>query len=65
MTLRLSAEQEAALNELAALEGMSKTDAVVKAIEERLARLTHQNDVLRYAGEEATHYADLLDRLGH
>ncbi len=64
MTLRLTAEQEAALAELAALEGVSKTDAVIKAVDERLARLTHQTEVLRYGREEAEHYADLLDRLG-
>lgn len=64
MTLRLTAEQEAALTELAAIEGVSKTDAVVKAIEERLSRLTHQTEVLRYGREEAEHYAALLDRLG-
>ncbi|WP_028985119.1 type II toxin-antitoxin system VapB family antitoxin [Sporichthya polymorpha] len=64
MTLRLTAEQEAALAELAALEGVSKTDAVVRAVEERLARLSHQTEVLRYAREEAEHYSALLDRLG-
>ncbi|MGQ0623507.1 MAG: type II toxin-antitoxin system VapB family antitoxin [Sporichthyaceae bacterium] len=64
MTLRLTPEQETALTDLAALEGISKTDAVIKAIEERLERLTHQTEVLRYGREEATHYAALLDRLG-
>ena len=63
MTLRLTPEQESALAELAALEGLSKTDAVIKAIEERLARLSHQTEVVRYAREEAAHYADLLVRL--
>lgn len=64
MTLRLTEEQEAALTALAELDGVSKTEAVVRAIEERLARLSHQEDVLRYGREEAAHYADLLDRLG-
>ncbi|MGQ0467153.1 MAG: type II toxin-antitoxin system VapB family antitoxin [Sporichthyaceae bacterium] len=64
MTLRLTEEQEAALTALAEFDGVSKTEAVVRAIEERLARLSHQEDVLRYGREEAVHYADLLDRLG-
>ncbi|MGQ0631116.1 MAG: type II toxin-antitoxin system VapB family antitoxin [Sporichthyaceae bacterium] len=64
MTLRLTPEQDVALSALAELEGISKTDAVMKAVQERLARLTHQTEVLRYGHEEATYYADLLDRLG-
>lgn len=64
MTLRLTPDQDDALARLAALEGVSKTDALITAMEERLARLTHQSEVLRYGREEASHYADLLDRLG-
>ncbi|HZE66706.1 MAG TPA: type II toxin-antitoxin system VapB family antitoxin [Sporichthyaceae bacterium] len=64
MTLRLTDEQDAALTELAGLEGVSKTEALVLALQERLARRKHQSDVLRYGGEEAAHYRDLLDRLG-
>lgn len=64
MTLRLTPEQEAALTELADFDGVSKTEALIRAFEERLARIKHQSDVLRYAGEEAEHYRALLDRLG-
>jgi hypothetical protein len=64
LTLPLTPEQDAALAELATLQGVSKADALILAFEDKLARLREQSEILRYAAEEAEHYGTLLDRLG-
>ncbi|GAA4416611.1 CopG family transcriptional regulator [Actinokineospora soli] len=63
MTLRLTDEQERALARLAEADGVSKHEAVVRAITETAARRT-QADEVRDASEVArARYASLLDRL--
>lgn len=63
-TLRLSAEDEQALAELAAAQGVSKHEATVRAIRDAAARHTHVEQVRTLSAEARTRYADLLDRLG-
>ena len=63
MTLRLSDEQDRILTDLAAAEGISKQDAVVRAILERSSRLAKDTEVRRLAREAIRDYGPLLDRL--
>ena len=63
MTLRLTDEQDRLLTELAAAEGISKQDAVVRAILERSSRLVKDAEVRRLAREAIRDYGPLLDRL--
>jgi hypothetical protein len=63
MTLRLTDEQDRALAELAAAEGISKQDAVVRAILERSSRLAKDSEVRRLAREAIRDYGPVLDRL--
>ena len=63
MTLRLTDEQDRALTELAAAEGISKQDAAVRAILERWSRLAKDSEVRRLAREAIRDYGPLLDRL--
>ena len=63
MTLRLTDEQDRVLTELAAAEGISKQDAVVRAISERASRLAKDADVRRLARDAIRDYGPLLDRL--
>ena len=64
MTLRLTDEDERALNELAAAEGVSKHEATVRAIREAAARHGHRARVAQLSAEARARYADLLDSLG-
>jgi uncharacterized protein (DUF1778 family) len=63
MTLRLTDEQDRMLSELAAAEGISKQDAVVRAIAERSSRVVKDAEVRRLAREAIRDYGPLLDRL--
>ena len=63
MTLRLTDEQDRMLTALAAAEGISKQDAVVRAIVERSSRLAKDAEVRRLAREAIRDYGPLLDRL--
>jgi uncharacterized protein (DUF1778 family) len=63
MTLRLTDEQDRVLTDLAAAEGISKQDAVVRAILERASRVTKDAEVRRLAREAIRDYGPLLDRL--
>jgi uncharacterized protein (DUF1778 family) len=63
MTLRLTDEQDRLLTELAAAEGISKQDAVVRAILDRSSRLAKDSEVRRLAREAIRDYGPLLDRL--
>ena len=63
MTLRLTDEQDRVLTELAAAEGISKQDAVVRAILERSSRLVKDAEVRHLAREAIRDYGSLLDRL--
>jgi uncharacterized protein (DUF1778 family) len=63
MTLRLTDEQDRVLTKLAAAEGISKQDAVVRAIFEQSSRLAKDAEVRRLAREAIRDYGPLLDRL--
>ena len=64
MTLRLEPEDEQALALLAAVEGVSKQEATVRAIREAAARRVREDKVRRLSAAARDRYADLLDRLG-
>lgn len=63
MTLRLTDEQDAVLTALAEREGVSKSEAVVRAISDRASRMNRADLVQRYAAEILEEDRDLLDRL--
>jgi hypothetical protein len=63
MTLRLTEEQERALALLAEADGVSKQEAVARAIVDAAARRGHAERVREYSGEARERYADLLQRL--
>ncbi len=63
MTLRLTDEQDAALQALADAQHMSKQEAAVHAIEEQAARIAVAPDVKRWADHALERYEGLLDRL--
>jgi uncharacterized protein (DUF1778 family) len=63
MTLRLTEEQDRALAMLAEAEGVSKHEAVVRAIAESAARYVRDDRVRALSREGRTRYAALLDRL--
>ncbi len=64
MTLRLSEEDEQALNALAEADGVSKQEATVRAIHEAAARRLRRDQVAALSATARERYADLLDRLG-
>ncbi|GED98828.1 ribbon-helix-helix protein, CopG family [Gordonia crocea] len=64
MTLRLSDEQDRALEALARAEGVSKQEAAVRAITDAAARRIHEDRVRDLSLAARARYADLLDRLG-
>ena len=64
MTLRLTEEQDLALELLARAEGVSKQEAAVRAITEAAARRVHDERVRELSSTARARYADLLDRLG-
>lgn len=64
MTLRLSDEQDLALEALARADGVSKQEAAVRAITEAAARRVHEDTVRDLSLAARTRYADLLERLG-
>ncbi|WP_199432503.1 CopG family transcriptional regulator [Qaidamihabitans albus] len=63
MTLRLTDEQERALALLADAEGVSKHEAVVRAIADAAARRIRDGRVRALSSEGRTRYESLLDRL--
>jgi hypothetical protein len=64
MTLRLSDEQDRALEALARADGVSKQEAAVRAITDAAARRVHEDQVRELSASARERYADLLDRLG-
>ncbi|RRD42072.1 CopG family transcriptional regulator [Buchananella hordeovulneris] len=64
MTLRLSAEDEAALTRLAQEAGVSKHEATIRAIHEAAARRGHEQSVSALSAAARSRYAKLLARLG-
>lgn len=64
MTLRLTEEEQDALRERAALDGISMQEAVRRAVREYIARADHRDRVTD-AAELITHrHAAALQRLG-
>lgn len=64
MTLRLTDEEQAALRERAAAEGISMQDAARRAIRDYVARRQHRDRVAAAAELITNAHADALDRLG-
>lgn len=64
MTLRLDADDDRLLSDLAEAEGVSKHEATLRAIREAAARRGHGDRVAQLSAEARVRYADLLERLG-
>ena len=64
MTLRLTDEEQSALQAQAEAEGISMQDAARRAIREYVARRQHQIRVAAAADRIMTVHADALERLG-
>ena len=64
MTLRLSDDEQQALRERAAVEGISMQDAARRAIREYVARSEHRARVAAAADLIMDVHAEAIDRLG-
>ncbi len=64
MTLRLSDEENARLDELAAVEGRSKQEVLRLALNDRWARLHKEEQLGEVLGRVLPRYRSLLDRIG-
>ncbi len=64
MTLRTDSELELALTELAEAEGVSKQEAVRRAVIEKRDRISHRARVDSTSKEMLVEWGDVLDRLG-
>lgn len=64
MTLRLTDDEQAALRERAAAEGISMQDAARRAVREYVARGAHRDRVVAAAQRVQDAHADALRRLG-
>ena len=64
MTLRLTDEENARLDELAALEGRSKQEVLRLALNDRWARLRKEEQLGEVLGRVLPRYRTLLDRIG-
>lgn len=63
MTLRLTSEQDAKLTELAAAQGISKQQAVLRLIDTAALRAARAREVDTIMDDVMTHDAELLRRL--
>jgi Ribbon-helix-helix protein, copG family. len=63
MTLRLTEEQDRALQALADAQHISKQEAATRAIEEQAERMAVAGDVKEWADHALVRYEALLDRL--
>lgn len=63
MTLRMTEDEEKALDWLARAEGVSRREAAVRAIKDRAARLSQTAEVRHLTRGAITEYGPLLDRL--
>ncbi len=63
MTLRLTEQQDATLTRLAQDQGISKQEAVTRAIDEFLERRLHKADVKKAIADVLKEHGDLLDEL--
>ena len=64
MTLRTDDELEQALAELAEAEGVSKQEAIRRAVIEKRDRVSHRSRVDAISKEMILEWGDVLDRLG-
>ena len=64
MTLRLSKDEQAALRDHAAAEGISMQDAARRAIRDYIVRSEHRSRVAAAAGLITDVHADAIERLG-
>jgi len=64
MTLRLSEDEQGALRDRAAAEGISMQDAARRAIRDYVERSEHRARVAVAAGLITDVHADAIDRLG-
>ncbi|CRK59824.1 Prevent host death protein, Phd antitoxin [Alloactinosynnema sp. L-07] len=64
MTLRLTDEENARLDELAAAEGRSKQEILRLALADRWARLHKEEQLGEVLGRVLPRYRGLLDRIG-
>lgn len=64
MTLRLTDDEQAALRERAAREGISMQDAARRAVREYVSRGEHRRRVADAAERVTSAHADALERLG-
>lgn len=64
MTLRLTDDEQAALRERAALEGISMQDAARRAVREYVDRGAHRSRVAAAADRVTALHAEALERLG-
>ena len=64
MTLRLTDDEQAALRERAAAEGISMQDAARRAVREYVSRGAHRDRVAAAAQRIQDVHADALRRLG-
>jgi predicted transcriptional regulator len=64
MTLRTDSELEKALTELAEAEGISRQEAIRRAVIEKRDRVSRRARVDAIASELIVEYAEALDRLG-
>ncbi|MDQ3405304.1 MAG: ribbon-helix-helix domain-containing protein [Actinomycetota bacterium] len=64
MTLRLTDEENARLDELAEVEGRSKQEIMRLALADRWARLHKEEQLSEVLGRVLPRYRKLLDRIG-
>ena len=64
MMLRWTDEDERVLTNLTEADGISRQDAVIRAIREVAARRDHERRVSGSFARARARYADALDRLG-
>ncbi len=64
MTLKLTDEEQAALQRRAELDGISMQEVARRAVREYVARAEHRDRVGRAAERVMAVYAEALDRLG-
>lgn len=64
MTLRLPAEDSAALARTAELEARSQTDVIITALREYIARQERASLIEQVMDAELPRYAEALERLG-
>ncbi len=64
MTLRLTDDEQVALRERAAAEGISMQEAARRAVREYVARSEHRERVSAAAARVIAAHGDALDRLG-